>query len=195
MRAAPQSARAPLAFAHAIERYDLAPGRGLGHFLRYLLGNAEEPLTSIHPRPDILGMDAGRHPQHDEVVDQIGAFAHHRVGVAMHGVDDDLDRFLGKLLGHLAAAGAQQASRARDRRISGPRCKDGLIEAVERISHAGATITPSVQECVNEYGGARAPTQNAAGAALRATPANATQPRYSNATGRDAYRGCWCAPP
>jgi hypothetical protein len=82
-------------------------------------------------------MDAGGDPEHDEVIEQIGALAHHGIGMAVHGVDHHLNRFLGELLAHLAAARAQQPRRARGCRIGRPRGQNGGIETIERITHTG----------------------------------------------------------
>ena len=107
------------------------------HGLRNLLGDAEQPLAAVHLGPHVLGVDAGRNPEHDQIIEQIGAFPHDGLGVAAHGVDHHLDGFLGELLGHLAAARTQQARRPRGRRIGALGGDDGLMQAVERISHAG----------------------------------------------------------
>jgi hypothetical protein len=79
--------------------------------LRHLLGDAEQPLPPIHLSPDVIGFDAGGDPQHHEIVDEIGAFLDDGFAIAMHGIDHDLDRLLGELLGHFAAARAQQPRR------------------------------------------------------------------------------------
>ena len=63
------------------------------------------------------GLHAGVHPEHHQIVEQVGAFADHGLGLAVHGVDHDFDGFLGQLLGHLGAAGAQQPRGARFGRI------------------------------------------------------------------------------
>src|SRR5262245_20406997 len=83
-------------------------------------------------------MDAGGHPEHHKIVEQVGALAHHGVGMAVHGIDHHFDRFLRKLLGHLAAARAQQPRSPRRCRIGGARGQHGLIEAIERITHSGS---------------------------------------------------------
>ena len=72
-------------------------------------------------------------PEHDQIVEQVGAFADHRLAIAVHGVDDDLDRLLGELLGHLGAAGAQQLGGARHRRIGVLR-GDDLFEQPRRAN-------------------------------------------------------------
>src|SRR5262245_39053004 len=130
---------AALAQALGGECHDLTPRRRLRrlqHALRKLLGDAQKPLAAIHLGPDVLGMNAGRNPEHHEIVHQIGAFTDDRRGISVHRVDHDFDRFLGHLLGHLAATSPQQPRRPRRGGIAIAGCLHGLIEAVERISHA-----------------------------------------------------------
>jgi hypothetical protein len=62
-------------------------------------------------------VDPGMHPEHHKIVQQIGAFADHRFGLAVHGVDHHFDRFFGEFFGHFGAAGAQQPGRPRLRRV------------------------------------------------------------------------------
>ena len=138
--------------AAAVERDNLARRRSVEAVLRKLLGNAQEPLTALHLRPHVLGVNAGRGPQHHEVVEQIGALAHDQIRMAVHGIHRHLDRFLGQLLRHLAAARAQQPGRPRGRGIGDPGGEDGGVETVERITHAKYRITPTCRECVNDYG-------------------------------------------
>src|SRR6266851_7397334 len=83
---------APFTGAAAIERDDLAPRRRVQAILRQLLRDAQQPLATLHLRPHVLGMDVGGHPKHHEVIEEVGALAHHRVGMAVHGVDHNLDR-------------------------------------------------------------------------------------------------------
>ena len=79
---------------------------------------------------------AGGDPKHREIVEKVGAFAHHGVAIAVHGIDRDLDRLLHQLLGHFAAARAQQPRRPRGCRIGSPSGHDGLVKTVERITHS-----------------------------------------------------------
>src|SRR5262245_45836899 len=81
----------PLADAAAFERDDLTACAIVEHLLRYFLGDAQEPFASIHLAPDVYGANAGRYPQHHQVVDQIGAFLDDCIAVAVHRVDHDLD--------------------------------------------------------------------------------------------------------
>ena len=53
------------------------------------------------------GLHARMHPEHHQIVQQVGAFADNRLGLAVHGIDHDFDRLFGQLFGHLGAAGAQ----------------------------------------------------------------------------------------
>src|SRR5580704_6664221 len=120
---------APLAGAAAFEDDDLAPCRIVDELLRHLLGDAEEALAAVHFLPDVVRADARRDPQHDEVIDQVGAFFDDGFAVAVHGVDDDLDCLFGQLFRHLAAARTQQPRGPRRRRIVVPAGERGLIEA------------------------------------------------------------------
>src|SRR5581483_2105885 len=55
--------------------------------------------------PDVGRLDAGDHPEHDKIVEEIGALADDRLDLSVHGIDDDLDGLFGELLCRLAAAG------------------------------------------------------------------------------------------
>jgi hypothetical protein len=129
---------APLAGPASVERDNLAPGRCIGSILGQLLGNTQKALAPLHLRPHVLGVNAGCGPEHHEVVEQIGALTHDRIGMAVHRVDRHLDRFLGQLLRHLAAARAQQPGRPRACRVGHSGSQDGGVKAIERITH-GAT--------------------------------------------------------
>src|SRR5947209_5779054 len=54
--------------------------RGFGQ----LFGNAEQALAPIHLFPNVLGIHPGRAPEHDEMIEQVGALADHRVAFAVH---------------------------------------------------------------------------------------------------------------
>src|SRR5690242_20447479 len=127
---------APLAQAAAFECDDLAARAVVENLFRHLLGDPEQPLAPLHLLPDILRTDAGGDPQHDEMVDEIGAFLDDRFAVAEHGIEDYLDRLLGELLRHLAAAGAQKPGGPRGRRIVVAAGECRVIEAGDRIRHA-----------------------------------------------------------
>jgi hypothetical protein len=86
--------------------------------------------------PDDLWIVARFLPQHDPVVEEIGALAHDRVVIAVQRVDHDLEGFLAELLGHLGTAGMQEARCPRGRGILMLCRQDGLVEPVDRISHA-----------------------------------------------------------
>src|SRR5580704_3452694 len=108
---------APLARAAAFEDDDLAPRSVVDELLRHFLGDAEQAFAAVHFLPDVVRTDARRDPQHDEIIDQVGALFDDRFAVAVHGINDDLDRLFGELLGHLAAARTQQPRGPRRRRI------------------------------------------------------------------------------
>src|SRR5215510_5332921 len=139
---------APLALATLLERDDLAPRLDVGKILGQLFGDAEQALAPLHLAPYVVRTHARRNPQHDEIVDEVGALAHDCVAVAVHGVDDDLDRLFGELLGHLGAASTQQAGRTRSRRIRLLGGRYGVIQPVDRITHT-QTITRLAVYCVN----------------------------------------------
>ena len=106
-------------------------GRSFGSFS----ASPEQLLAPIHLRPDLLRPDAGLGPEHDEMIEQVGALADHRLAVAVHRVDHDLDRLLRQLLGDLRSAGAHQPRGARLRRIALLQRDHRSIEALERITH------------------------------------------------------------
>ena len=114
--------------------------RHLDRRLRQLLGDAEQVLAPFHLAPDVLGLHAGGCPQDGQVVEQIGALADHRVGLAVDGVDHDFDGFLGELLGHLGRAALKQPRRARRCRIEILGRDHRLIKPLERITHASKLI-------------------------------------------------------
>src|SRR5262245_21589967 len=84
-------ASAPLAHPAAVERDDLAPRRSVGALPRRsvsallgkLLGNPQQPLPALHLHPHALGMNAGGDPKHREIVEKVGAFAHHGIVIAV----------------------------------------------------------------------------------------------------------------
>src|SRR4051794_36236760 len=51
--------------------------------LRHLLGDAHQLLAPGHLVPDVLRLHACGNPEHDEIVNQIRAFTHHSVAVAV----------------------------------------------------------------------------------------------------------------
>src|SRR5665647_1631149 len=93
-----------LAKRTAFERDNWSPRhpawRSLGHFhgrfphFRHLLRDSEQVLAPRHFAPDVLGPHTRRRPKNREIVEQVGALADHRFGIAVDGVDHDLDGFL-----------------------------------------------------------------------------------------------------
>ena len=114
----------------------LRRGSASAGVLEQLLGDAEQALAPLHLLPDFLRLHAGGDPEHDEIVDEVGAFLDDGVAAAVHRVDHDFDGLFGELLGHLGAAGAQQPRGARACRIAMPSGDHPVIEALDRISHA-----------------------------------------------------------
>ena len=111
----------------------------LGHFdggFRQLLGNSEHVLAPLHFAPDVLGPHAGRRPQHREVIEQVGALADHRVGIAADRVDHDLDGFFGQFLGHLGRAALKQPRGSRRCRIEILGRDHRQIKPLEQITHS-----------------------------------------------------------
>jgi hypothetical protein len=74
------------------------------HILGQFFGDSEHFLASPHFVPDIVRMDAGVGPKNHEIVEKIGAFADHSIGLAVHSVDHDLDRLFAEFLGDFGAA-------------------------------------------------------------------------------------------
>jgi len=105
--------------------------------LNDLFGDTEHAFAAFHLHPDIVGMHSGGNPEHDQIVQEIGAFADHRFRLALHGVDYDLDRLFGEFFGHFGAPGAHQLGRPRFRGIGQLRRDHGVVETGDRISHAG----------------------------------------------------------
>ena len=140
----------PLASAAAVERDDLASRAGVDGMRSSEACRSPSAARGGPSRPRRPGLDAGRDPEHDQIVEQVGAFLDDRVGLAVHRVDDDLDRLFGKLLGHLAAARAQQPRCPRGRRIGALGGDNSLVKAVERSAIPGHNL--SGDECVNDCG-------------------------------------------
>ena len=107
LKAGKDGGSAALADAPALQRHDFTSRRDLYQIFWHFFGNTEHQLAPLHFGPDIIGMDPGMDPKYHKIIKQIGAFPDNRLGMAAHGVDYDLDCFLGKLLGHLVAAGTQ----------------------------------------------------------------------------------------
>src|SRR5690242_11488423 len=51
---------------------------------RRLLGDAADALAALQLVPDLLGPNAARHPEHDQVVEHVGTFCHHLIAIAGH---------------------------------------------------------------------------------------------------------------
>src|SRR5215471_20872226 len=83
VRRAIRGASAPLAHPAAVERDHLAARRSVGALpqrsvralLGKLLGNSQQLFAALHLHPHVLGLDAGGDPEHDEIVEKVGAFA------------------------------------------------------------------------------------------------------------------------
>src|ERR1700693_2188839 len=73
--------------------------------LEQLFGDPEQTLAPVHLLPDLFRVDAGSHPEDDQVVEKVGALAHDRIVIAVERVDHDLESFLAELLRHLGAPG------------------------------------------------------------------------------------------
>jgi hypothetical protein len=77
------------------------------------LGDAECICPRFHLFPDFGWLDADVKPEDDQVIEQVGAFAHHAGGIAFDGLDRDLARLLDQFSGDLVPARLQQLERAR----------------------------------------------------------------------------------
>ena len=71
---------------------------------------------------------------------EIGTFADDGFGLAVDGIDDDLDRLLGELLGHFGGAALKQLGRARRRRIEILGRDYRLVKPLERINHPSKLV-------------------------------------------------------
>src|SRR5262249_42451435 len=91
------------------------------------------------------GTDAGGDPEHNEVVEKIGAFAHDRFAIAIRGVEHHLDRFLSELFCHFGATRAQQSGRPRFLWVGILSIDEGGVEAMEVISHATEHRPPATR--------------------------------------------------
>ena len=119
-----------------VQRNKLPARCGFDGALGDLLGDPVQPLPACHLGPDVLGIDASLRPEHDQIVHQVRALLDHSFGLAVERVDHNLDRLLGNFLGHFGAARAQQPRGARRGGICFARRQHGLIEAIDRITHA-----------------------------------------------------------
>src|SRR6478672_2408754 len=83
---------AALANASGFKCHHFTPCGGAHQILRHFFGKAEHQLAPAHFRPDFVRANARVNPQHNKIVKQVGAFLDHRLGLAMHRVNDDFDR-------------------------------------------------------------------------------------------------------
>lgn len=74
---------------------------------RQFLSDTERVGARLHLFPNVDGLNADVKPQHDQVVEQVGAFAHDAVLVAFDSLDGDLARLFDQFAGKLAPAGLQ----------------------------------------------------------------------------------------
>ena len=97
-----------------VRRRSRTGGRGQSGFRAGLFRDAADAFAArpARPRPS-SGRDAGLGPQHQQVVEQVGAFADQRGAVAAHRLDHRLDRLLAELLGDLRPGRARTAWRCR----------------------------------------------------------------------------------
>jgi hypothetical protein len=71
--------------------------------LRQFFGNAQSVGAALHLRIHVGRIDAGAPPEHDEVIEEIRAFAHDTCAAALHGFQRDLAGLLDDLLCRAAA--------------------------------------------------------------------------------------------
>src|SRR4029077_9042013 len=98
-----------------------------------LLGDARKSLAARQLGPYRLGLHTERRPQGQQVVENVGAFAHELGLVAADNFDQRLDGFLAQLLGDLLASAAEQAGRVGGVGIGALAPLDHEIEAVEHM--------------------------------------------------------------
>lgn len=111
------------------------PDRRFDQILWQFFGNTEKPLAATHFRPDVVRSYASMDPEHNQIIEQIRTFADNGLGLAVEGVDNDLNGFLGQFLGHFRSPGLQQLGSARFRRIGSPGDENGAMQACNRIGH------------------------------------------------------------
>ena len=91
------------------------------------------PVGASRPRPP---RDARRRePRAPRDCRADRRFPDHGLRLAVHRIDDDLDRLFSELLGHLRAAGTQQPGGSRFLRIAAANSDHGVIKPSDRISH------------------------------------------------------------
>ena len=105
-------------------------------------------LAPLHFAPHVLGTHTRRSPQNGEIIEKIGALPDHRVGIAVDGIDHDLDGFFGQFLGHFGGATLKQPCGSRNRRIEILGHQHRQIKPFERITH-GLKLNEPRRERVN----------------------------------------------
>jgi hypothetical protein len=108
-------------------------------------------LALFHLAPHVVGTHAGGGPQHGEIIQKVGALADDGFGLAVDGVDDDLDGLLRQLLRHLVGTALKQPGGSRNRRIEILGRDDCVIKPFERITHA-LKIIQTPRQRVNDGG-------------------------------------------
>src|SRR5579875_2043527 len=84
-----------------------------------LLGDAADAFAPLQLRPYLLRVHAARHPEDDQVIEDVGALRHQRLTVAGYRLDQALHRFLAEFLRDLGDAARHQPRRVADIGIDG----------------------------------------------------------------------------
>src|SRR5580658_2395656 len=99
---------------------------------RFFLGNPRAAGAGVERPPDILRRDTRRSPEHEQVIEEVGALGNDALSIAARSFDHRLDRLLAELLRDLDAALCKELRRVRRCSIAALAAGDEAIEPVER---------------------------------------------------------------
>src|SRR5688572_30828159 len=109
-----------------------------------LLGDARQAFAAGELGPYRLGLHAGRGPQGQQVVEQVGAFGDQLRPVALDALDERLDGFLAQLLGDLRAAAAEQTGGVGGIGVGALAAVDHDVESIEHMLVATDEAIPAL---------------------------------------------------
>src|SRR5579872_251785 len=95
-------------------------------------------FASRQLRPHVGRRHAGIRPQHQEMIEEIGALADDARAVGAYRLDDQLDRLLAELLGDLRRAAAEQLGGVGFRRIGALAGRDHTVEPLQHFARLNA---------------------------------------------------------